>query len=160
MPHTVVVSDKPLQTDTALSAVADNAHGGVDMFIGMVRDNHMGNTVTGMTYDIHIPLAEKIIADICHDAGQKWQGIKCYVAHYKGYLKVGEISIIIAVSSPHRAESFEACRYIIEHIKMRAPIWKQEHYIDGNSDWLPGHSLQADGQTDVPSNNQNPHHNP
>ena len=142
MTYSVTVSDKPLHTDTALAAVADHAHGGVDMFIGMVRDNHRGNTVTGMTYDIHVPLAEKMMTEICGEAGQKWQGIKCYVAHYQGYLKVGEISIIIAVSSPHRAESFEACRYIIEQIKMRAPIWKQEHYIDGNSDWLPGHSLQ------------------
>ena len=146
MNHTVIVNDTPLHTDTALSAVTDNAHGGVDMFIGMVRDNHMGNTVTGMTYDIHELLAKKIMTDICHDAEQKWQGIKCYVAHYKGYLKVGEISIIIAVSSPHRAESFEACRYIIEHIKTQAPIWKQEHYVDGNSDWLPGHSLQLNSE--------------
>ena len=64
------------------------------------------------------------------------------MSHYKGQLDIGGISVIIAVGSPHRAESFEACRYIIEELKKRAPVWKQEHYEHGPSEWLPGHSLQ------------------
>lgn len=77
-----------------------------------------------------------------------WPETRYYVAHYKGELPVGGISVIIAVSAPHRAETFEACRYVIEELKLRAPVWKQEHYTDGKSDWLPGHSLKEDAAAD------------
>jgi len=69
-----------------------------------------------------------------------------FVSHFYGVLDVGGVSIVIAVSSPHRAESFEACRYVIEEIKKRAPVWKQEHYFEGKSDWLPGHSLNSEAE--------------
>ena len=65
------------------------------------------------------------------------------MSHYKGQLDVGGMSVIIAVSSVHRAESFDACRYLIEELKKRAPVWKQEHYQHGSSEWLPGHSLRS-----------------
>ena len=61
------------------------------------------------------------------------------------YLPVGGVSVLVAVSAPHREETFEACRYVIEEIKKRAPVWKKEHYISGESEWLPGHSLVAEG---------------
>ncbi len=143
MTHTVYISTTPLRTDTAMQAVSTPAYGAIDMFIGTVRNTHAGNGVVGITYDVHIPLAERILMDICNEAEQKWQNTTYYVAHYQGYIPVGGISIIIAVGSPHRAESFKACRYVIEHIKTRAPIWKNEHYTDGKSGWLPGHSLQG-----------------
>ncbi|MCE7887395.1 MAG: molybdenum cofactor biosynthesis protein MoaE [Alphaproteobacteria bacterium PRO2] len=140
------VSDDPLNIQEAYDFVSDPAHGAVDVFIGAVRNHHEGNPVTGITYDIHETLAVKEFQEIGFEAQNIWEGIKIYLAHFKGKLGVGGISVIIAVSSAHRAESFEACRYIIEELKKRAPVWKQEHYEHGNSEWLPGHSLRAQAE--------------
>ena len=139
------ISTNDLDVHDAVRYVTDAGHGAIDTFIGTVRDNHNGKAVTGITYDIHKDLAEQVLHRICEEAQDQWPETKYYVSHYHGSLTVGGISIIIAVSSPHRAESFEACRYVIEEIKKRAPVWKKEHYTDGISDWLSGHSLTANG---------------
>ena len=136
------VSTDLLTLEEAYSFVYDPAHGAVDVFVGAVRNHHEGNIVQGITYDVHDVLAEAIFLEICLEAQKRWEGIKSYIVHYKGQLNIGGISVIIAVSSAHRAESFEACRYMIEELKKRAPVWKQEHYKHGPSEWLPGHSLK------------------
>ena len=125
-----------------LEEVTDNGHGALDFFIGTVRNVHEGKDVKGITYDGHEVLINKALDDICRESEKKWPDTHYAVCHYLGDLSVGGISIAIAVSSSHRAESFEACRYIIEEVKKRLPVWKQEHYTDGKSDWLPGHSLR------------------
>lgn len=137
------VSTDEIDIQTAVNAVTDAAHGAIDTFIGVVRNTHDGKDVTGITYDVHETLAEKTFYDICAEAAAKWPDTRYYVSHYHGELPVGGVSIVIAVSSAHRAESFDACRYVIEEIKKRAPVWKREHYTDGKSDWLPGHALTA-----------------
>lgn len=139
----VNVSTHHINIQDAYDFVNDPAHGAVDVFIGAVRNHHEGNDVTGITYDLHEALAIKTFQDIAHESQNKWNDIKIYISHYKGELNIGGISIIIAVSSAHRAESFDACRYIIEEIKKRSPVWKQEHYEFGKSEWLPGHSLRS-----------------
>jgi molybdopterin synthase catalytic subunit len=139
----VSVSTETINIQDAYDFVTDPAHGAVDVFIGAVRNHHEGQGVQGMTYDVHEELAEKTFQEICLETQNLWEGIKIYMSHYKGQLNIGGISVIIAVSSAHRAESFEACRYIIEELKKRAPVWKQEHYEHGPSEWLPGHSLQS-----------------
>ncbi len=138
----VNISNEILDIQEAYDFVCDPAHGAVDLFIGAVRNHHEGQSVEGITYDVHDALAKQSFEDIAKEACNKWKYIKTYIAHYKGELPIGGISIIIAVSSAHRAESFDACRYIIEEIKKRSPIWKQEHYEHGRSEWLPGHSLR------------------
>ena len=138
----VSVSTTPLNVQDAYDFVSDPAHGAVDVFIGAVRNHHEGQDVQGITYDVHEALAEKVFREICEEAQGRWGAIKIYMAHYKGALDIGGISVIIAVSSAHRAESFDACRYVIEALKKRSPIWKQEHYERGRSEWLPGHSLK------------------
>ena len=145
----VLVSADPLSLETAMQSVVDPAHGAIDTFIGTVRNMHEGKSVTGITYDVHEALAEKVFHEICEEAQGLWPDTRYYVAHYQGTLDVSGISIIIAVSSPHRAESFEACRYVIEEIKKRAPVWKKEHYVDGMSDWLPGHSLFEEAENSM-----------
>lgn len=142
----VLVSTDPLSLEIAVQNVTDPAHGAIDTFIGTVRNTHEGKDVTGITYDAHKALAEKKFCDICTEAQGLWPDTRYYIAHYQGVLDIGGISIVIAVSSPHRAESFEACRYVIEEIKKRAPVWKKEHYVDGMSDWLPGHSLAEEAE--------------
>lgn len=137
----VEISETPLNIQSAYDFVMDSAHGAIDTFVGVVRNHHEGQSVQGITYDVHEGLAEATFKDICLEAQSRWSGIKCYISHFKGELDIGGISVIIAVSAAHRAETFEACRYIIEEMKKRSPIWKKEHYPHGKSEWLPGHSL-------------------
>jgi molybdopterin synthase catalytic subunit len=142
----VHITTENIDINDIIARVSDPGHGAVDLFIGAVRNNHNGKEVTGITYDAHDTLAEKKFRDICNEATGIWPGTRYAVVHFKGELPVGGVSIAIAVSSPHRAESFDACRYVIEEIKKQAPIWKREHYVDGKSDWLPGHSLRQDAE--------------
>jgi len=138
----VKISTDDLNIQEACDFVSDPAYGAIDTFIGIVRNNHVGKEVTGITYDVHEKLAEKTLLKICEDAQQKWGNTKYYIAHYQGELSIGDMSVIIAVGSEHRAASFDACRFIIEEIKKRTPVWKKEHYLDGKSEWLPGYSLR------------------
>ena len=145
----VEISQEPLDIQRAYAAVSDSAHGGIDMFIGAVRNCHEGHSVKGVTYDVHKTLAEKALRDICEESLGIWPDTRYYVSHYQGTLEVGGISVVVAVSAAHRAEAFDACRFVIDELKKRAPVWKKEHYPEGESAWLPGHSLVAEarGQT-------------
>lgn len=145
----VEIMEQQLDVQKACDVVADPAHGAIDTFIGAVRNHHDGQNVTGITYDVHDALAEKTLHEICEEAQGLWPETKYYAAHYKGALDIGGISVLIAVSAAHRAETFEACRYVIEEIKKRLPVWKQEHYQGGKSAWLPGHSLIPDTESGV-----------
>ena len=138
----VVISEKPLDIAAAHEFVADPGHGAIDSFVGAVRDRNMGRDVLGVSYDVFQPLAETTLQKMCEEVRAAHDDkINIYIAHYKGRLDVGGVSVIIAVSTPHRAESFSACRTLIEELKNRAPIWKQEHYTDGDSEWVQGHAL-------------------
>ncbi len=140
----VEISEELLDVSCACDFVMDDAHGAIDTFIGVVRNHHEGQSVQGMTYDVHKGLAESTFKDICLEAQGFWPNTKYYVSHFQGELPIGGISIIIAVSAAHRGDTFDACRYVIEEIKKRSPIWKKEHYPGGKSDWLPGHSLNSE----------------
>ena len=142
----VSLEETPLDITTLMQKVQSDAHGAIDLFIGTVRNNHQGQSVIGITYDAHEEIAKGVFTQICAEAMGVWPDTKYAISHFKGELPVCGISIIIAVSSAHRAESFEACRYVIEEIKKRAPVWKKEHYVDGMSDWLPGHSLSGEAE--------------
>ncbi|MFS4437965.1 molybdenum cofactor biosynthesis protein MoaE [Paracoccaceae bacterium GXU_MW_L88] len=137
-----VIREAPLTLDEALAFTSDPAHGAADIFLGHVRNHHGGEAVEGITYDAHPALAEKAFTEIAEEALAKFGPLKIYIGHAMGELPIGGLSVLIAVSSAHRAESFDACRYAIEEIKHRAPIWKREHYLSGKSAWLPGHSLR------------------
>lgn len=141
--HTLITTS-PIAVPDALAFVADPAHGAMDLFVGSVRDHNLGKSVTGVSYEIHTELANKALTKLCNEALKHWgEQQKIYIAHFQGRLDVKGISIIIAVSSPHRDEAFKSCRFLIEEIKHRCPIWKQEHYIDSDSQWVKGHALCA-----------------
>lgn len=135
------VSANTLDVAEALGFVTDPACGAVTSFIGAVRRTNLGRDVVGVSYDVFDALAQTVLRDIAEDAAKADPAMNVYLVHHKGRLEVGGVSIIIAVSSPHRAEAFAACRKIIEDVKHRAPVWKQEHYVDGDSDWVQGHAL-------------------
>lgn len=138
------IMDTQLDVHKAIDFVSDDAHGAVATFLGVVRNHHQGKSVQGISYDVHDSLAREVLESICGEGVGFWLGTKYYAAHYKGELGIGGVSVLIAVSSAHRADSFDALRYVIEEIKLRLPVWKQEHYSDGKSAWLPGNSLRED----------------
>jgi molybdopterin synthase catalytic subunit len=142
----VSITDEKLDIGTAYDFVSDPEHGAVNSFIGAVRDFNLGKPVVGVSYDAHEVLAENVLQQLCEEVRDRFDGkINIYISHFKGRLDVKGISVVIAVSTPHRAESFEACRILIEELKSRAPVWKQEHYEDGNSEWVKGHALCQHG---------------
>ena len=144
----VNISESTLYPERAIEFVKDDSFGAMNLFLGRIRNNNLGKNVMGVSYDIFDPLACELFKTLCDEARQKCeQNLKCYIEHFKGYLDVGGISVIIAVGSPHRQEAFEACHFLIEELKHRAPIWKKEHYLDGETEWVKGHSLCAHKQT-------------
>lgn len=146
--HFLHVADRAteaLDPTAALEFVSDPGFGGIAMFVGRVRDLNHGREVAGISYDLYQPLALARFAEIAEQA-QREVGprLKLYIAHAKGRLAVGELAVVIAAGTPHRDEAFRACRLAIEAVKHATPIWKQEHYADGDSEWSEGCSLCDD----------------
>lgn len=136
------VTDHPIRPEELLELAARRGHGATNLFVGAVRDHHEGRAVRAVTYDCFRPLAEKVLGQIASEAASEHQALVA-VAHRVGRLEVGEISVAIAASSPHRAQAFDASRAVIEQIKVRLPVWKKEHYVEGESAWLSGCALGA-----------------
>jgi molybdopterin synthase catalytic subunit len=121
-------------------------HGAQVVFWGVVRGTNACRAVVAVTYDAHVELAERIFRDIGDEARARWGSqLRVIVIHRIGRLDVGEASVAIGVASPHRDAAYEASRHVIEQLKVRSPIWKQEHYADGAAGWLPGHALARAG---------------
>jgi molybdopterin synthase catalytic subunit len=138
---------QPLDPAEAIAFVEAPGNGAAVLFIGAVRNRNHGRAVTGVSYDAHETMAAISFRDICEEACRRGpEGLRLYLAHARGRLPVGGLSVVIAAASPHRDEAFKACRYLIEEIKHRSAIWKQEHYTDGDSAWLQGHALCAHGE--------------
>ena len=137
-----VVSEEPLSLERAMAMVDSPADGASCSFVGKVRNRNHGRDVTGVSYDIYQALAENMFKEICAKAQEQWgSDLNLYVAHRQGHCAVGDISVVIVADSVHRDEAFLACRYVIEQVKHKAPIWKQEHYVDGDSEWSKGCTL-------------------
>ena len=116
--------------------------GASNTFTGVVRNLNHGRQVSAVSYDAYIPLAEKVLKEIAAEAQEKWaKNGSVFIQHRTGKLMVGELSVMIIVHTPHRDESFQMCRYVIEQLKVRVPIWKKEFYLDGETEWLKGHEL-------------------
>ena len=145
--HTALINTKEqkISLDKAKKFVYSSENGAETIFVGRVRNINDNKKVTGITYDSHDSMVIKSFEEIYNNVDQKLK-IKdkaVYIEHVKGYLDLGEISIIIAVACPHRTEAYSLSRYIIEEIKKRSPIWKKEHYENEESEWLKGNPIQA-----------------
>ena len=116
--------------------LADPACGGFVAFEGWVRDHNEGRRVLRLEYEAYAPLAQREGARVLEEAAQRFglRGASC--VHRVGALQLGEIAVWVGVATPHRDEAFRACRYIIDEVKHRLPIWKLEHYDDGDSGWV------------------------
>lgn len=137
-PALVRVTSDPLSVDEALSSVADDGAGGTCVFIGTVRDHSDAGNVTGLRYEAWDELAVKRLQEIAGELFEKWPIRKAAILHRTGDLGVGEASVVIACSAPHRNDAFEACRHGIERLKEEVPIWKKEALVSGDARWVMG----------------------
>lgn len=141
------VVNGPIRHEAVAEALAAPEHGAQVFFWGVVRVDNEGRRVHSVSYDVHVPLAEKTFREIGEEACARWgPGLRVVIVHRAGRLEVGAASVVIGVASGHRDEAFQASRYVIEQLKVRSPVWKKEHYVDGDSEWLGGHSLRGDGR--------------
>ena len=145
MLHTKIVDSKKekILHSNAEKFIKNSKFGASIYFLGTVRNINDNKTVTGITYDSHDEMVIKSFEEIYNEADQKLD-IKdkaVFIEHAKGYLNLGEISIIIAVACKHRDQAYVLSRYIIEEIKKRSPIWKKEHYENEESEWLKGNPI-------------------
>lgn len=131
-----VVTD-PIDPAGVLGRVGGAADGAVLLFLGTVRDHADGRPVTGMRYDAYREMAVPVLREIAGEAAAVAGG-GVAVVHRVGELAIGEVSVAIAVSSPHRDEAYRASRLVIEEIKKRLPVWKKEFYADGEASWVEG----------------------
>ena len=145
MLHTKIVDskDKKLSINDAERFISSVEFGASIFFTGTVRNQNNNKSVIGITYDSHDDLVIKSFEEIYKDADEKLniQDKAVFIEHAKGYLNLGEMSIIIAVACKHRDQAYVLSRYIIEEIKKRSPIWKKGHYRDNQSDWLKGNPI-------------------
>ena len=146
MLHTKIVDTKKekILTSNAEKFIKDSKFGASIYFLGTVRNINDNKTVTGITYDSHDEMVIKSFEEIYKDAELKLK-IKdkaVFIEHVKGYVAIKEKSIIIGVGCKHRNEAYNLSRFIIEEIKKRTPIWKKDHYLNEESEWLKGVSIQ------------------
>jgi molybdopterin synthase catalytic subunit len=127
--------DVPLSVDEVLSAVGDPAAGGIALFVGVVRDTDQGRRVTRLGYSAH-PSAAAELRQVAEKVGASFGATAVAAVHRVGDLAIGDLAVVVAVSCPHRAEAFDACRALIDEVKRSVPIWKQQQYADGGSDWV------------------------
>ncbi len=131
----VSITDRPIDLTALLEFVTAPDAGAVVMFLGTVRNNSKGKPVTALTYEAYVPMAEKELHRIADEMQKRWQVVKVVIVHRVGTLQIGEVSVAIFVSAPHRTDAFAAARHAIERIKEIVPIWKREHFADRTTEW-------------------------
>ena len=130
----MLLTRQPISLGEFFTAPASSC-GALVSFVGVVRNRHRGRAVRSLLYECYVPMAEKMLAGIVAEAKERWPVDEVRVLHRVGPLEVGEAAVAIAVTSGHRDEAFAACRFVIEEIKHRVPIWKKEFYEDGTAEW-------------------------
>ena len=137
---------EPLDAAAAVTFVSAPAAGGIDVFLGTTRAerNAGGRELIALDYEAFAEMATQQLNDLATRARKRWPIVKLALLHRTGRVPVGEPSVLIAVSTPHRAESFEACRWLIDMLKRDVAIWKKEVWADGSASWVDG-SVRATG---------------
>lgn len=134
----VTVGERPIDAAALLAEVGRDDSGATVLFLGTVRDHSEDKTgVTHLEYEVFAERVEPKIAEIVSEATTRWPILDVVVEHRSGTVELGETSVAVAVSSAHRGDAFEAARFVIDELKLRAPIWKKEFW-PGGSEWSPG----------------------
>ena len=135
----ISLTHSPIDTSAVLAQVSSNDTGAVVLFLGTTREFTKGRQTESLDYECYPQMAETKLAELEAQAREKWPLVHVAIVHRLGHLELGEASIAIAVSSPHRQAAFEAGKWLIDTIKEDVPIWKQENWADGTSEWVhPG----------------------
>jgi molybdopterin synthase catalytic subunit len=131
----IAVRETELSVDEVRAAVADSSGGGIVLFAGAVRDSDHERGVSGLSYTAH-PSAEAELRRVAEAIAEKFGVLAVAAVHRVGDLGVGDLAVVVAVSCPHRAEAFDACRALIDELKASVPIWKHQRFTDGTSEWV------------------------
>lgn len=125
----------PIEVNEVIRAVATPKAGAIVTFIGTTREQNEGRQVLRLEYEAYEPMAERELQMICNHVTEKWPETRVAVVHRLGEVALGEASVVIAASAPHRADAFAACRYVIDELKKTVPIWKKE-FFEGGEVWI------------------------
>ena len=131
----IAVRESELSVDEVRAAVADPAAGGIALFAGAVRDSDHDRGVSGLSYSAH-PSAVAELRRVAEVIAAKYPVIGIAAVHRVGDLAIGDLAVVLAVSCPHRAEAFDACRDLIDILKASVPIWKHQRFDDGTAEWV------------------------
>ena len=135
----IALTHEPIDASSVLSRVASNDAGAVVLFLGTTREFTGGRQTASLDYECYPEMAEKKLRELETEARRRWPVVECCIIHRLGHLDLGEASVAIAVSSPHRQAAFDAGRWLIDTIKEVVPIWKKENWADGTGEWVhPG----------------------
>lgn len=132
---TIQLQQDPIDIHRILEVTGTDSDGAVVSFIGRPRNSSRGKAVLYLEYEVYGEMARKELKNLAEEAAVKWSLSTCAVIHRYGRVDIGQPSILIAASSPHRDEAFQAVRHIIDTVKKKVPIWKKEYYSDGSS-WM------------------------
>ena len=144
----IEVSDKSIDTDALRRSLFNPAAGGFCVFEGWVRNENEGHEVERLEYEAYDPLVLAEGQKVIDEARERFGFLDARCVHRVGLLEIGDCAVWIGVSSAHRDEAFKACRYIIDQIKVRLPIWKKEHYVNGDSGWVACERCASHGIAD------------
>ena len=143
------VTFAPLSLDEAYKLAEADANGAIVVMSGTVRDRTDGQLVLSLEYQAYRQMAIAVFQSIAEQIRSSWQDVNRVVIHHRvGHLKIGEISVLVAVGCPHRREAFEACRFGIDTLKHNAPIWKKEHFASGSSNWVSIGACEIDNDVE------------
>jgi len=131
----VYLTRSPIQLGSLIDEVAASDRGGIATFLGTVRDHQSGRAVRALSYSAYDPMAEAVSVEIVAEATARWP-VRVALQHRLGDLTIGDVAVAVAVAGGHRDEAFAACRYVIEELKRRVPIWKREIFADGTEEWV------------------------
>jgi molybdopterin synthase catalytic subunit len=135
----ILLTAEPIDVARVMAHVQRPEAGAVVLFLGTTRQYTDGRETVELSYEAYAEMAEKELTRLAAEAERRWPLTACAVVHRVGVAPVGEASVAVAVSSPHRDAAFEAGRWLIDSLKATAPIWKKEHWADGGCDWIhPG----------------------
>jgi molybdopterin synthase catalytic subunit/molybdopterin converting factor small subunit len=139
------LTDEPIDIARLVGEILDPRCGAVLLFVGTVRGHHQQRTVDQLTYEAYRPMAKRVLERIVTDLETAAPGLRVAIVHRLGEIPAGEASVAIATASPHRAAAYEASRTALERLKQEVPIWKQQHYGDGEAEWREEETLRHPG---------------
>lgn len=135
----IQISSQSIDIQECIDAAQSERAGAIDVFIGTVRNHNKSKDVVRLEFETYDLMAIKKMEELANQARERWDIEKIVMVHRKGVLQIGDVAVVIAVSTPHRVASFEACQWLIDTLKEVVPIWKKEIYGDGE-EWLEAHA--------------------